>query len=290
MPKFAGCVRPMLAGRDGGQRGGAAPSRRRCGQSGRQGREAADTGATGGGMTRSAARLGNANQPMAAATRASTAPSPNTAANPTVAYSSPPRMFAMIAAIPNAVVWNRAWPVACRSAGRRAAIVSTVPTTTPANATPVIARVAMIAPGLSSTVHDARHAAYSSALPTKIQRSPNRRAAWPASSIAGISAAADTPDESATSRQPASSTSRRAEEREPRDDPDVQCRDGEQHERDRGATLSATPSEPIPNVRRGEARSAARRRVGPSSRPRRWGAATGPAAAGLTGAAGTAAR
>lgn len=67
--------------------------------------------------------------------------------------------LATIAAIPKAVVWYSAWPVACSSAGSSRAIVSTTPTTTPANAIPVDARVAMTTHGTSTAAHVARPAA-----------------------------------------------------------------------------------------------------------------------------------
>ncbi len=85
--RFAGRVRSMLAvgTATSGGRGSARGAARRRQPGPRTRPHAADTGAIGGGAARSGPRLGNANHPITAATRARTAPSPNTAANPTVA-------------------------------------------------------------------------------------------------------------------------------------------------------------------------------------------------------------
>ena len=88
-----------------------------------------------------------------------TAPSPKTATCPSESYRIPPTTFATMAAIPNADVWNSDCPVAWRSAGSRAAMVSTTATMTPAKPMPLNARVAMIASGTSDTAQAARHAA-----------------------------------------------------------------------------------------------------------------------------------
>ena len=64
-----------------------------------------------------------------------------------------------MAASPKALVWKSDCPVAWRSAGRRAAMVRTTATMTPANPMPLSARVAMIATGSARTVQLARAAA-----------------------------------------------------------------------------------------------------------------------------------
>ncbi len=107
--------------------------------------------------------------------------------------------FETIAAIPKAVVWKRAWPVAWSSAGSRRAIVRTVATRIEAKATPVNSRVAMMRSGTVSHVHDAKQATLIIVPATKTVRRPTRSTTRPSTNIDGISASAETPAERATS-------------------------------------------------------------------------------------------